>query len=100
MSFSKMFRNIFLEIFCQTEQAPGYVTEDVTRVPTGSQGRKRQSMTQLTPIHVGHEDSPATSSPGPQPHRTSSMTNLNPNNAIPVSNGDRITIHDGEQTFV
>ena len=71
------------------------MTEDVSRVPTGPNGRKRPSMTQLTPIHKHAPESET-----PSPLRSSSMTHLHPSNATPVSNGDRITIHDGEQTFV
>ena len=101
VTFSKMFRDIFQQIFCKKEQGPRYLTEgDVTRVTT-PYGKQRQSMTQLTPLHGPHEDSPAVTPTQGQKHKkTNSLTQLNPSNTTPVSNGDRITIHDGEQTYV
>ncbi len=78
-----MFRDIFVEIFCRKERVSRYMTEDVSRAPVGASCRNQQH--HLTPLH--------------NPDHTS-MTRLNPANSTPVSNGDRISIHDGEQTFV
>ena len=88
-----MFRETFMGIFCKhmlRKQA-----ENNHRLKTGSE-RKRGSITPSaqtplaqTPTHVQDISSvPSTANHSP------------PSNAKTISNGDRITIHDGEQTFV
>ncbi len=97
VSFSKMFRDIFMEIFCKKERGTRYMTEDASRAPaggmSGSTERKTQTMTQLSPLNNQQPETVPLSS-------SRSQLNTGSESPVVVSNGEHITICEGEQTFV